>query len=303
LYRYGAGLPLSYNIINALGGELCFTSDPGNTKFYFSLPYMPTSKESAKASVAAPAMCAAAAYDAIPTTEAKRIVITKEEAAQEMSQFGTNFDTIMSTMSDTVESSNNDSTNLNELLSSAARLVGDEDEMHSSHDKAPNASRAPHPTEATFISIPDPAKVITPSSVANHGLAAMEPPHVLVVEDTPMCWKVLKMSLTKMKCTVDVAEDGAQALKAVKRSMENGARPYKLVLMDLRMPVMDGFETTRVLKDEIKFATPIVALTAETGSDVRERCKEIGFDEFLQKPLSKDLLKTILSKFARHVVG
>ena len=52
----------------------------------------------------------------------------------------------------------------------------------------------------------------------------------------------------------------------------------------------------------MKYETPIVALTAETGADVRQRCKEIGFDEFVQKPLRGEMLKTILSEFAQHVV-
>ena len=104
------------------------------------------------------------------------------------------------------------------------------------------------------------------------------------------------MSLTRLNCTVDIAEDGTQALEAVKKSIEN-RRPYQLILMDLRMPNMDGFEATRVLKDEMNCSVPIVALTAETGSDVRERCKEAGFHEFLQKPVKAAVLKNILYQF------
>jgi CheY-like chemotaxis protein len=108
------------------------------------------------------------------------------------------------------------------------------------------------------------------------------------------------MSLTKMNCTVDVAEDGTQALEAVTKSIESN-HPYQLILMDLRMPNMDGFEATRMLKEVMKYSVPIVALTAETGADVRERCKEIGFDKFVQKPLRGALLKSILDQFCQHV--
>jgi len=108
------------------------------------------------------------------------------------------------------------------------------------------------------------------------------------------------MSLTRLNCTVDIAEDGTQALEAVKKSIEN-RRPYQLILMDLRMPNMDGFEATRVLKDEMNCSVPIVALTAETGSDVRERCKEASFDEFVQKPVKAVVLKNILHQFSAHV--
>jgi len=114
--------------------------------------------------------------------------------------------------------------------------------------------------------------------------------------------QVLKVSLTNLRCTVDIAEDGEQALEAVKKSIEN-RRPYQLILMDLRMPNMDGFEATRVLKGEMNCSVPIVALTAETGSDVRKRCKETGFDEFVQKPVRAVVLKTILCQFNVHMVA
>ena len=86
--------------------------------------------------------------------------------------------------------------------------LGAEVEQPQRAETSKGKNNKPPSTEATFISIPDASKIISPSSVASSGLAAMEPPHVLVVEDTAMCWKVLKMSLMKLKCTVDVEEDG-----------------------------------------------------------------------------------------------
>lgn len=289
----GVGLPLSYNIVNALGGELCFTSEPGNTTFYFSLPYLPPPGWSAAAAVEGDSAADAKAYhDSIPTMEATRITLTAKEAQDEMSLSGTNFDTIMTT-TDTLGSDIN-----GDDLSTHLSSVKLPDEEARTEQRGEATAR---PAEATFVSVPDASKIVTPTSVANRGLAAMEPTHVLVVEDTAMCWKVLKLALTKLKCTVDVAEDGAQALEAVKKSTQTN-RPYKLVLMDLRMPVMDGFEATRILKEELRYETPIIALTAETGADVRDRCKQIGFDEFVQKPLKGELLKTILREFAEHAV-
>ena len=129
---------------------------------------------------------------------------------------------------------------------------------------------------------------------------ATRSPHLLFLTCICFAAQVLKMSLTKMNCTVDVAEDGTQALEAVTKSIESN-HPYQLILMDLRMPNMDGFEATRMLKEVMKYSVPIVALTAETGADVRERCKEIGFDKFVQKPLRGALLKSILDQFCQHV--
>jgi len=90
----GLGLLLSYNITNALGGELCFSSEPGNTKFSFSLPYL-----AASASTLAPEE-AAARYDAIPTAGLTHMRITRKSAPCELCAYDKmNFDTITSSSS------------------------------------------------------------------------------------------------------------------------------------------------------------------------------------------------------------
>ena len=71
----GVGLPLSYNITNALGGELCFTSNPGDTKFYFSLPFLSSSAAAGGGGGGDPGG-AEALYDSIPTMEATRVAFT-----------------------------------------------------------------------------------------------------------------------------------------------------------------------------------------------------------------------------------
>jgi CheY-like chemotaxis protein len=70
---------------------------------------------------------------------------------------------------------------------------------------------------------------------------------------------------------------------------------YDLVLMDLRMPEMDGLTATKILKQEMKLSVPIIALTAETSASIRTECQEIGFDDFYSKPLKRDSLKDVCS--------
>ncbi|KAJ1451324.1 CheY-like superfamily, partial [Pelagophyceae sp. CCMP2097] len=71
---------------------------------------------------------------------------------------------------------------------------------------------------------------------------------------------------------------------------------YDLVLMDLRMPVMDGFEATRIAKQKLLIRIPIVAVTAESGFETQERCVRVGFDDFATKPIRLPTLLELLTK-------
>ncbi|EJK59236.1 hypothetical protein THAOC_20569 [Thalassiosira oceanica] len=71
---------------------------------------------------------------------------------------------------------------------------------------------------------------------------------------------------------------------------------YSLILMDLRMPVMDGFEAAKIIKGSNACNIPIVALTGETSIENKNQCDEIGFDDYRTKPLKKPELKQLLLK-------
>ncbi|KAJ1462234.1 hypothetical protein M885DRAFT_476303 [Pelagophyceae sp. CCMP2097] len=125
---------------------------------------------------------------------------------------------------------------------------------------------------------------------------ATKVPHVLIVEDSPLCAKVLSKMLARAGCTSDVVGDGARAVAALGAA----AGDYDLVLMDLRMPVMDGFEATRIAKQNLGVAIPIVAVTAESSFETQERCVDVGFDDFSPKPIK---LQALLKLLEKHLTG
>ncbi|KAJ1458118.1 hypothetical protein M885DRAFT_514217, partial [Pelagophyceae sp. CCMP2097] len=144
--------------------------------------------------------------------------------------------------------------------------------------------------------VPPPAPAApTAAAVTRRGVfEATKVPHVLVVEDSPLCAKVLAKMLSRAGCTSRVVGDGAQGVAA----LEAGASDYDLVLMDLRMPVMDGFEATRIAKQRLGVSLPIVGVTAESGFDTRELCEESGFDGVTPKPVK---LATIVELLQKHL--
>ena len=119
---------------------------------------------------------------------------------------------------------------------------------------------------------------------------------ILVVEDNAVNQEVTKEMLKMMGCRVDVAEDGGEAVDAIRDTA------YDLVLMDCHMPVMDGFEATAVIRrreatDPAKTHLPIVALTADAVEGDREHCLASGMDDYLAKPFTQDDLYSVLEKW------
>jgi signal transduction histidine kinase len=114
---------------------------------------------------------------------------------------------------------------------------------------------------------------------------------VLVAEDNPTNRKVIEMLLRKLKVEVSVVDDGQQLLDCI----DNFAPD--LVLMDCHMPIMDGFEATRALRQR-GLNTPIYALTAGVSTEERIECANIGMNEVLTKPVTLQSLKAALQKVA-----
>jgi signal transduction histidine kinase/ActR/RegA family two-component response regulator len=119
--------------------------------------------------------------------------------------------------------------------------------------------------------------------------------HVLVVDDIETNRKVAGHILRRLGCTCDLAAGGTPALEAM------AARQYDMVFMDLQMPDLDGFETTREirLREGGGSRTPIVALTANTLAGDPERCFESGMDDFLDKPVQPATMAAILERWGR----
>ncbi|MGZ5052599.1 MAG: response regulator [Methylobacter sp.] len=119
---------------------------------------------------------------------------------------------------------------------------------------------------------------------------------VLVVEDNKVNQKVILAQLAKFQLKPDVAGNGEIALERLAQ------QTYDLVFMDCQMPVMDGYEATRILRErEIntggKTRTPVVALTAHASVGEREKCLSAGMDDYLSKPASRSDLAEVLERW------
>jgi len=121
--------------------------------------------------------------------------------------------------------------------------------------------------------------------------AAQSSRQVLLVEDDTVNQQMTVQVLEKMGHEVTVAENGREALEALR------ARSYEVVLMDVQMPEMDGLEATRRIREEWPADEQpyIVALTAAVMEEDRKQCQEAGMNAFLSKPIQQDDLTEVLS--------
>lgn len=116
---------------------------------------------------------------------------------------------------------------------------------------------------------------------------------VLVAEDVPAAQKLVARLLEKLGHRVALAHNGRDAVRQV------AAEPFDLVLMDIQMPEMDGYQATaaiRAMADPKKAAVKIVAMTAHTGVEQRSVCLSAGMDDCLLKPIDARLLAAVLDR-------
>lgn len=115
---------------------------------------------------------------------------------------------------------------------------------------------------------------------------------ILLVEDNPVNQLVAKGMLAKLGCQVELATQGVEALARLEE------QAFDLVLMDCNMPVMDGYEATRRIRERGRWpGLPVVALTANAMPEERERCRAAGMDDYLAKPFRREDLLAVVDRW------
>jgi CheY-like chemotaxis protein len=115
---------------------------------------------------------------------------------------------------------------------------------------------------------------------------------LLVVDDEPVNLAVTQYLLEESGLAIDTAEDGVQAISKARKTA------YALILMDMQMPVLDGLEATRQIRQLPGYAEiPILAMTANVFSEDKARCLDAGMNDFLLKPIDPERIFASLLKW------
>ncbi len=140
-------------------------------------------------------------------------------------------------------------------------------------------------------------QAMTPSSKESSPASPPIPLHgrVLLVEDVASIQLVLATVLRQMNLEIEIAEDGLVACQIAEKSRAAG-NAFDLILMDIQMPRLNGYEATRWLRQH-GWRGPIVALTAHARAGDREKCLEAGCDDYIAKPMTTTGLREMLARY------
>ncbi len=130
-------------------------------------------------------------------------------------------------------------------------------------------------------------KITPPAELLNNKIS------ILVVEDIRPNQLLIKTLLEKLNCVIDIADNGEIACEMLKH------KKYTIILMDLQMPQMDGFEATERIRKYLMLDTPIIALTANVTTVDVKKCKAIGMNDYISKPIDENLLYKMIAKYSK----
>ncbi len=119
---------------------------------------------------------------------------------------------------------------------------------------------------------------------------------VLLIEDNPLNQILAKQILIKEGVNLTISDDG----KAGVEEIINNPNKYDVVLMDLQMPIMNGYEATKHIRNELKLNIPIIAMTAHSLVGEQKKCIDLGMNDYISKPYTQQELLSKLSKFINH---
>lgn len=114
--------------------------------------------------------------------------------------------------------------------------------------------------------------------------------HILLVEDNAINQMLATYTLSSSGADIDVCETGTKALEKLHHNN------YDVILMDIHLPELDGYQTTEIIRNELKLQTPILAMTALTLSDGDDSYKKAGMNGSVPKPFTIEVLNNALSK-------
>ncbi|TWI67296.1 PAS domain S-box-containing protein [Pseudoduganella lurida] len=126
---------------------------------------------------------------------------------------------------------------------------------------------------------------------------------ILLVEDNALNQLVAKGILEPAGAVVTTADDGQQAVDLMTAQHEDNRRDFDLVLMDVQMPVMDGYTATRILRTRLGLRLPIVAMSAGVTAAEKEQCLAAGMNDFIPKPIDVEQMMTRLLENLRQAPG
>ena len=317
--RYGGtglGLAITHKLVTLMGGTIAVTSEQGKgATFTLEIP-LPTQPEAHKTPAALPEQLAALRCLVVDDSTTNQLVMRKilgtlgiasdgahsgEEAVTRLGDRGEKFDLMLLDW----RLAGIDGLECYARLSAMGKAP--KTIMMTAFGREAQIRRATELGITTFLIKPVKAVNLRAALLEVYGLEPSQSAsadtgsflpglfsgrRALLAEDNEINRRVGVEILESAGFSVDVASDGSQAAQSVKHVR------YDVVLMDVQMPVMDGFEATRRIRADVALAgLPIIAMTAHAMTGDREKCLKAGMDDYLAKPVDRNMLFRVLRRW------
>lgn len=146
-----------------------------------------------------------------------------------------------------------------------------------------------------FYKLPDLEQLYSEAMEAGNDPVSVQELKVLVAEDNMMNQQLITHLLTSWSIEHDIVNNGAEAVKVLQQ------QTYSLILMDLQMPEMDGYRATETIRHEMKLDVPIIAMTAHAMAGEKEKCLQLGMNDYVSKPIKETELYNTIARHAHSL--
>jgi CheY-like chemotaxis protein len=143
--------------------------------------------------------------------------------------------------------------------------------------------------------LPDIAQMYSEALAEQEEQVPLQKIRVLIAEDNLMNQQLVKHLMKSWSLDYEIVNNGAEAIEALKNS------GYSIVLMDIQMPEMDGYTATSIIRNELKMDVPIIAMTAHAMVGEKEKCLQLGMNDYVSKPIKETVLYNIIARHSQHV--
>jgi len=144
--------------------------------------------------------------------------------------------------------------------------------------------------------LPDVEKMYAEAVETSNESFSIDKIKVLIAEDHPMNQQLIGHLMKSWSIEHKIVPNGKEVLKEIKQNS------YSLILMDIQMPEMDGYTATSILRNELNSDIPIIAMTAHAMSGEKEKCLQLGMNDYVSKPVKETILYNMIARHSQHVI-
>ncbi|MGZ8536848.1 MAG: ATP-binding protein [Flavisolibacter sp.] len=143
--------------------------------------------------------------------------------------------------------------------------------------------------------LPDMAQMYSEALAEQEEQVPLQKIKVLIAEDNMMNQQLVRHLMKSWSIDHTIVHNGKEAVDALQKN------PFSIVLMDIQMPEMDGYTATSVIRNEMHMDVPIIAMTAHAMVGEKEKCLQLGMNDYVSKPIKETVLYNIIARHAQHI--